>query len=166
MLYGLCYPIFVGSFASYEVKNLPFYSFSQSKIISKITKDMTKEAENTVREEMGIPKIGEGRVAETELFYKIKKAFPNLAVIQHARPKWLGKQHFDIFIPSKKIAIEYQGTQHYKPVEFFGGKKAFELNKKRDKLKKEKCLKYGVKLIEVRSEYDFDVIIKEVRRSL
>ena len=31
------------------------------------------------------------------------------------------KQHIDIFIKDINTAIEYQGEQHYKPVERFGG---------------------------------------------
>lgn len=32
-----------------------------------------------------------------------------------------GKAHIDFYIPSLNLAIEYNGIQHYKPVERFGG---------------------------------------------
>ena len=35
--------------------------------------------------------------------------------------------------------IEFQGEQHFKPIEYFGGQKKFELQKMRDKIKKEYC---------------------------
>ena len=54
----------------------------------------------------------------------------------------------DIFIPSLKTAIEYQGGQHYNSVKFYGGKKAFEGTQQRDATKKELCQKNGIKLIE------------------
>lgn len=163
MLYGLNYPIFVGSFYSYEVPWLPFYRFSESEIISETIINLTREAENTVREEYGIPRIGEGWVAETELYYNIKKEFPRYEVIHHARPKWIGKQHLDIFIPKKKVAIEYQGSQHYKPIDFFGGQKAFEANKRRDKAKKQKCTKNKVKFIEVSKNYKIKELIEQIK---
>lgn len=33
---------------------------------------------------------------------------------------WLGRQSIDIYIPALKIAIEYDGEQHFKPVSFGG----------------------------------------------
>ena len=65
---------------------------------------------------------------------------------------WLGRQHLDFYIPEKKLAIECQGIQHFKPIDFAGkgekwANKLFEDNKKRDKLKKELCENHGVKII-------------------
>ncbi len=57
----------------------------------------------------------------------------------------------DIYIPQYKIAIEYQGAQHFKPVDFGGygeeiAEKLFKKNLKRDKRKKELCDKHKIKL--------------------
>ena len=166
LLYGLYYPIFAGTFCSYELSWLPFYRFSDFEVISNTIKDLTREAENTVREERGIPKVGEGWVAETELYYKIKKYFQNLDVIQHARPIWLKPQHLDIFIPSLNIAVEYQGLQHYKPIKYFGGRKAYILAKKRDFIKYRKCMEKGIKLIYIKEEYKFEDLIREIKNCM
>ncbi|MDA9247180.1 hypothetical protein N9P25_02540 [Flavobacteriaceae bacterium] len=123
---------------------------------------LLRHGENTYRLNIGAKKIGESWIAETELFYKIKNALPEIEVIQHGRPSWLGRQHFDIWIPELKIAIEYQGKQHDEPIEFFGGLEAFEKGIKRDKVKKKKCLENKVKLIEVREGYILTKIIEEV----
>ena len=56
---------------------------------------------------------------------------------------------FDFYLPKYNICIEYNGVQHYKKVEIFGGDKAFEEQKKRDKLKREYCKKNNIKLIEI-----------------
>ena len=96
------------------------------------SKLMIRECENTLREEMSIPRIGEGWVAETELFYKLKEYFPGERIVNHARPVWLAPQHLDIYFPETNIGIEYQGLQHQKPVEYFGGQKAFEKQQERD----------------------------------
>lgn len=57
---------------------------------------------------------------------------------------------FAVYDENKIVAfIEYQGEQHYKPVEFFGGLKAFKLQKDKDKLKREYCVRNNVPLIEI-----------------
>ena len=92
----------------------------------------------------------------------IKQRINQYEVIQHGSPTWLGRQHLDIWIPELKIGIEYQGTQHDKPVEFFGGQKAFDENLKRDARKRQLCKENGVKLIEVREVYDLDSLLTEI----
>ena len=50
--------------------------------------------------------------------------------------------HFDfaIFKDDKIIGlIEYDGRQHFEPIEFFGGEKGFEQTKKRDEIKNAYC---------------------------
>lgn len=59
---------------------------------------------------------------------------------------WLGLQSLDFYLPDYNVAIEVQGKQHFFPVEAWGGKKIFELNKQRDSLKKELCEENGVDL--------------------
>lgn len=124
---------------------------------------LLREAENEFRINIGARKIGESWISETELFYKIKNALTDMVVIHHGRPDWLGRQHFDIWIPELKCAIEYQGQQHDKPIEFFGGEKAFKQNQRRDILKREKASKNNVKLIEVRPGYDLDEVINQIK---
>jgi hypothetical protein len=124
---------------------------------------MTSKAEELYRENIGMPKVGEGWISETELFYEIKNAFTEFDVIHHGRPEWLGRQHFDIYIPELNIAIEYQGQQHYKPIDYFGGQEAFEQNKIRDKIKFDKCTEYNCTLIYVDEGYQLDTVINKVR---
>lgn len=123
---------------------------------------LLREAENNYRLSIGAKKVGEEWISETELFYKIKTHFSNFEIIHHGRPHWLGRQHFDIWIPDLKIAIEYQGQQHDKPIDFFGGESAFKKNRERDNLKKRKCELNNIKLIEVRPGYDLDSVFKEI----
>ena len=47
-------------------------------------------------------------------------------VVHHGRPEGLGRQHLDVWIPEWKVAVEFQGDQHDRPVGFFGGDEAFE----------------------------------------
>lgn len=79
-----------------------------------------------------------------------------------------GYQSLDLYLPDFNIAIECQGIQHFKPVDF-GGKgekwanKSFEEIKERDDKKIKKCLSNNIKMIYVvdneiylESKYHFD----------
>lgn len=61
---------------------------------------------------------------------------------------------FDAYDSVNRIAYEYQGEQHYYPVDFAGkgiewANEQFELNKKRDQIKKQYCKENHIRLIEV-----------------
>lgn len=123
-------------------------------------------AENVVRENINLPRINEGWISETQLFNQIQTHFKGYKVIHHASPKFLGRQHYDIFLPSQRIAIEYQGKQHYEPVEFFGGREAFDKNVERDKRKAELSKLNGVELIYVDEGYDLADVVFAVKQGL
>lgn len=107
--------------------------------------EILREAENLLRERHGLPRIGEGWVSETLLFALVQEVLPD--AIQHARPRWLIPQHLDIFVPSVHLAIEYQGRQHFEPIDFFGGEATLAATTARDERKREKCSARGVHLL-------------------
>lgn len=123
----------------------------------------TRRAENALREDEGLPRVGEGWIAETKLYYDLKAACPDIDVRQHARTKWLGLQHLDIFMPTLNIAFEYQGPQRDGPVAFFGGEAAFKEVQRRDARKRRLCKTHGVELIEVRPAYDLQELLERIR---
>lgn len=94
--------------------------------------------EDEVRLRLGIPS-GLRWVSEFELFAIVKELLPDHVVYYQARPNWLGKQSLDVFVPSLKLGIEYQGRQHYEPVDFFGGEVGFKATKVRDEKKSQLC---------------------------
>jgi hypothetical protein len=73
-------------------------SFELSNKSENFATEIIKEAENTFREEMNLPKIGEGWISETILYYALKGLFSTTRVEQHARPQWLGRQHLDVYL--------------------------------------------------------------------
>ena len=44
---------------------------------------------------------------------------------------------FDFYLESLRTLIEFDGAQHYRPVNWFGGERAFKLTQKRDSIKNE-----------------------------
>lgn len=118
--------------------------------------------QNKFRLSKGLPKIGEGWISETDLYYKLKEYFSETEVIHHGRTKWLGKQHIDIWFPQYKIGVEYQGEQHHKPIDYFGGKESFIQNQKRDERKKRLFKENNSFLVEVLPNYNIDDVIRDI----
>lgn len=92
-----------------------------------------RRAEQAFRKQQGAPRIGEGFVTQFSLYKMVKKEYPN-AIYEYS-PKFLKGQRYDIYIPSLRIAIEYNGPQHYEPVEIYGGEGGFDKTIERDKRK-------------------------------
>jgi len=125
-----------------------------------------KKAEDLYRASIGMPKVGEGWISEAELFYKIATTFSEFEVVHHGKPEWLGRQHLDIFFPGLDIGVEYQGTQHFEAVDFFGGVEGFEAREELDQKKKDKCLDNNCVLIYVMENYDYELVIEEIKRGI
>lgn len=85
-------------------------------------------------------------VNEARLYDCVRVVFHD-AVFQY-RADWLERMSLDIFIPSERIAIEYQGTQHYKDDAFFEGIDGFDERVLRDQKKRILCEMHDVKLVE------------------
>ena len=78
---------------------------------------------------------------ENNISFKEEHTFSNL--------KYKGFLRFDFYIADLKTCIEFDGVQHFKPVDFFGGEDSFIGLKKRDKIKDNYCNKNNIKLIRV-----------------
>lgn len=133
-------------------KTSTFFGFNRKMYIDanfaawKKRKELIREYEAHVMQEI----TAEGRkiskwVNESELYSMVVKHYSD-AVYQY-RVAWLGTQSLDVYIPSLKVGIEYQGVQHYEPVPFFGGEEGFKKVQERDQRKAELCIQNGVILI-------------------
>lgn len=94
--------------------------------------------------------------SEFSLYMLVKSYFPN-AIYQY-RSGWLMGQSLDIFIPDNNVGIEYQGIQHYEPIDIFGGQDGLNETQKRDMIKREKCKENNILLI----EWNYSVEIKDI----
>ena len=72
---------------------------------------------------------------------------------------------FDFYIPSLNMAIEFDGEQHFRPVEYFGGEEYFKVTQLRDSIKTKYCEKNNIKLIRI-PYWDFDNIEEILKNSL
>lgn len=76
---------------------------------------------------------------------------------------------FDFYIPDMDICIEFDGEQHFRPVDFSGKLneeeilEQFKLNKTRDRIKTNYCKQHDIKLIRIKYDeiYDIELILKD-----
>jgi hypothetical protein len=83
--------------------------------------------------------------------------------------KKVNSLEFDFYIPSINTAIEFQGEQHYWPIDFGGkgedwARQQFEDGQERDAIKREYCAKKHINLVEIRYDqfYEIEQIISDL----
>lgn len=59
------------------------------------------------------------------------------------------KYRIDFYLPVDKIAIEYDGEQHFRPVNIFGGEEQFILTQARDATKNQYCLNNNIRMVRI-----------------
>ena len=150
---------------SYINGNYSFFYFIENSI-RLIFLSIIFSNQDDFRTSIGLPKIGQGWVSETNLFNTINNYFDKIKVIQHASPICLGRQHLDIYLPELKIAIEYQGKQHSEPITFFGGVEGHQKTIERDERKKKLCAENECLLLFVYPETKIDEFIIELNKAI
>lgn len=77
------------------------------------------------------------------------------------------KLRFDFYLPQYKLAIEYDGKQHYQPVDFAGKGKQwarnhYESGKHRDHLKDQYCKEHQIALVRIPYKYNTPPEVEKV----
>lgn len=81
--------------------------------------------------------------------FERQKTFPGL--------KYKNPLYCDFFLPDFNLVIEYNGEQHYKPVNFYGGEDNLKIIQLRDQIKKNYCIEHNINFLVIR----FDENIEE-----
>ena len=66
---------------------------------------------------------------------------------------------FDFYLSDYNICIEYDGGQHYRPIDYFGGKKRFKYIQQNDNIKNQYCKDNNIPLLRI-PYWEFDNIEK------
>ena len=66
---------------------------------------------------------------------------------------------FDFYIPDTNTCIEYDGIQHFEPVEYFGGVEAFIIRQRNDAIKNDYCLSHGIILLRIKYDQDINSVL-------
>lgn len=109
--------------------------------------------------------------SEYLVYQIVKKMYPLDTIYQYGAPflkNGRSQLVYDVFVASLNLAIEYQGEQHFKNLEFFGNQKDFRARKKRDALKKKLSEENGVKLIYINYNEDIceELIEKKIANAM
>ncbi len=72
---------------------------------------------------------------------------------------------FDFYIPSLKTILEYDGIQHYQPIEFFGGIDRFNYELELQKIKNDYCIKNKIRLIRISYTDNISIILSDLYTS-
>lgn len=83
----------------------------------------------------------------------------NILFEHHSKLK-NSKLEFDFYLSELNIAIEYDGIQHFKPINHFGGISAFKEQQRRDSDKNQYCIDNNIKLIRIPYNEDVESILK------
>lgn len=80
----------------------------------------------------------------------LSRLFTELGVVnidQFKLPELNVRYRYDFYLPEHNVLIEYQGGQHYRAIEFFGGEEGFRKTLERDAIKKHLAKETGRKLV-------------------
>jgi len=72
---------------------------------------------------------------------------------------------FDFFIEELNLCIEYDGIQHFKPVEHWGGEEGYNKTHINDKIKNEYCADNHINLLRISYNEEHKMVLKEYFKS-
>lgn len=56
---------------------------------------------------------------------------------------------FDFYLPDYNMCIEFDGSQHYRPIEYWGGEEQFKYRQHNDDIKNTYCINKGIDIIHI-----------------
>lgn len=109
-------------------------------------------------------------VSQKQLCHILDKIFPNEAVIDNKFHTFLRSPttrhllQLDRYYPLLSLAFEYDGAQHYRAIECWGGEEVLQEIQRRDQEKEELCQQNNVRLIRIK--YDERLSLKNIKEIL
>ena len=143
--------------ANYLTVPSDFYIKSDS-----IMFNLFSSIDNYLKQTLGLADHNEKWIKEFAMVKLFYKWFEGFKQITQASPEWLKPQRLDLFIPDLKLAVEYQGEQHFMPIEIFGGEGGFQERKENDERKWKLCEANGVNLEYINYDEDLLERVKEI----
>lgn len=90
------------------------------------------------------------------VLFRMVRSLLNGKISFNSRPSFLDGLQLDIYLPDLKVAIEYQGTQHYTVVQHWGGQEGLARRRKQDAKKARLCKKHRIQLIKYSYKEDLN----------
>jgi len=134
------------------------------KILCKEHGEFSQSAKCHINRSQGCPKCRKSKCEET-----ILKTLKDNNIKYITQKKFDGCKDkntlpFDFYLPEYNMCIEYDGIQHFEPIEYWGGLKNFEYIQKHDKIKNKYCKKHNIKLIRI--EYNRKLNSKKILKKI
>jgi len=76
--------------------------------------------------------------------------------------KFLKVLKFDFYLPQHNMCIEFDGLQHFKSINYFGGLEGLKTSQKRDKIKNNYCKANNIKLIRIKYNENIENILSNI----
>lgn len=80
---------------------------------------------------------------ESQIKFDFQKSYDELLGVNN------GKLSYDFYLPDYNILIEFQGEQHQRPLNYFGGEEKFKIQQEHDRIKYEYAKNHNINLIEI-----------------
>lgn len=124
---------------------------SDIKIICPIHGEFIQKAQTHIKG-AGCPKCNQSKgermieicLNKNNIKYIYQKKFSDCKYISHLV--------FDFYLPEFNTCIEFNGMQHYYPIDIFGGIDNLKITQKRDKIKEDYCIENNIKLIIIKQD--------------
>lgn len=112
---------------------------------------------NNILSGRGCPKCNQskGERKISTWLYQNSISYKYQHIFEHCKDK--KPLPFDFYLPYYNIVIEFDGEQHFRSIDFFGGEEKFQLQQKHDKIKDEFCKNNGITLLRI-PYFDYDLI--------
>lgn len=107
---------------------------------------------NDLQQYSGCPSCSCSKGEEKVRNYLLKNSFNFVEQFSFEDCVYVNKLKFDFAVfdeGSLKYLIEYDGEQHFKAIEFFGGEEGFKIIQTRDRIKNKYCEDNGINLIRI-----------------
>jgi very-short-patch-repair endonuclease len=112
--------------------------------------DFTQKPRDHINNKQGCPicKESKGELLVSNILTELNIKFDRQKSFTNLKYKYL--LYFDFYLPDYNICIEYDGEQHFRSIEYWGGDKQFEIIKLRDNLKSEYCKDNNINLLRLK----------------
>ena len=88
---------------------------------------------------------------ENNIKFESQKYFTSCKIPESNQPL-----RFDFYLPDYNTIIEYDGKQHFKPIQYFGGEEGFKKRQFYDSFKNNWCKQNNIKIIRIPyTHYEF-----------
>jgi len=73
--------------------------------------------------------------------------------------KYKNPLRYDFYLPELNLVIEYNGEQHYKAIEYYGGEENLRVSQLRDEIKKQYCIDNNISYLTIRFDENIENVL-------